>query len=194
MSRYLFLDTEYNKDSKNIIELGGLIYNAKTQNIEDIFQSFCFIKEPLHPEIQELTGIQPEDLVKAPSILKAFTKLVAFAKKNKAAKGPIVWGSAVDNDSNLAWMQANEEKYTYEENPLGRNIKDVKQLYQLLMISQDLAVQGSLEKVISKIGLDWDYIHGKPHRALADCYNTVRVYKYLIGNIINKENIKSIFK
>jgi hypothetical protein len=92
----------------------------------------------------------------------------------------------------MLWKQADPNSKLWNENPLGRNNKDIKQLYQLIAMGYDLNIKGSLEEVLKRFGIGWDSTYGNPHNALADCHNTIRAYNYIRKNFFDKQNIVNV--
>lgn len=187
--KQLILDLEFNKDSRTIIQIGAIAYDTKKESVIDVFNRFIYTDEKIHPEISELTGITNETVKCSKTLLYNYIELLSFVKEYKLAKAPITWGSG---DSDMLWKQSDPDLKLWQENPLGRNGKDVKQLYQLIAMGYDLNIKGSLEEVLKKFGIGWDDTYGKPHNALSDCHNTIRAYNYIRKYFFDKQNIINV--
>jgi inhibitor of KinA sporulation pathway (predicted exonuclease) len=173
--KVMSLDAEYNQPSKKAIEIGAAIYDAKSGELIDTFETLVNPGEPISQEIVELTGITNSMVVNAPNIGEAFKELKAFHAKHKVFRNPIVWGSGYRNDSLALW----EESGPIEENFMGYRVIDAKSIFQSIQIYKNKQFGGGLEKIcneILKIGFE-----GSQHRALVDAKNAFRVWHFLVS-------------
>lgn len=173
----LTLDCEFNKPSNKTIEIGAAAFKAKTGELIDTFHVYIDPSEQINPEITALTGITNEQVDGSTKIREAFLMLQKFHKQHKCTKNPIVWGSTTRNDSSLIY----EESKLEEQNFMGFRVIDCKTLYQSLQIYRNGIIKGGLETACKTLKIEWDDKFGKPHRALADAYNTFRVWNFLMS-------------
>lgn len=169
------LDAEYNQPSKKCIEIGAAIYNTKTGELIDTFETLVNPGEPISEEIVELTGITDGMVINAPRIREAFLQLQAFHSRYKVFRNPIVWGSGYSSDSVAIW----KESGVTEENFMGYRVIDAKSIFQSIQLYKNKQFGGPMEKIMNEI-LHLPF-EGDPHRALVDARNAFRVWHYLVS-------------
>jgi inhibitor of KinA sporulation pathway (predicted exonuclease) len=91
----------------------------------------------------------------------------------------VLWGSGVRNDSDSIWRESKVE----EENFMGFRVIDAKTLYQSLRIYRNEKVKAGLKTSCEELGIGWDQTYGKEHGALADAWNTYRLWFHLISKM-----------
>jgi len=175
----LAIDIELNQlnNSPKIIEIGAVAFKSHNGLIIDTFHTYVDPKEPITDFIVNLTGVTDEKVKGSPSIKEAYFLLEEFHRKHKCFVNPVVWGSGVRNDSNSIWKEADVE----EPNFMGFRVIDAKTLYQSLCLYQNSKVKSGLNGSCSRIGIGWDDKYGVSHGALADAYNTYRIWYHMIG-------------
>ena len=179
------LDAEYNQPSGKTIQIGAAIFNSKTGQLIDKFESYVDPKEKINDgkdgntNIIELTGIKDSDVLGAPSIQEVYEMLKNFHKKIKCFKNPLVWGSGSSNDSQHIYNEVFQTIELKKQNPnfMGHRVIDVKGLYQSIQIFNNNQVRGGLKTVCEKLNIGFE---GEAHRALNDAINTFRVWHFLI--------------
>lgn len=179
------LDCEYNQPSGKTIQIGAAIFNSKTGQLVDKFETYVDPKEAIndgkngYTNIIELTGIKDSDVKGSPGIQEAYEMLKSFHAKHKCFKTPLVWGSGVVNDSQHIYNEAFPTKELKENNPnfMGNRVIDVKSIFQSIQIHNNTEVRGGLKKVCEKLKIGFE---GEAHRALSDAINTFRVWYFLM--------------
>ena len=173
--RVICVDLEMNQPSQKIIQIGAVCFDPYNGAIFDTFNELVNPGEQISQEITELTGITNEDVSNKSSILVAATLLNSF--KNRLNINPIgiVWGAGRSNDV----------RKIYEESGIESNFKDriidVKGIFNMLANSSTSEYRSKvgLGRALEILGLGWDLKYGKQHNALADAYNTYRLYMFL---------------
>lgn len=174
----LVLDAEFNQPSGKTIQIGAIAVTVAGRVLEG-FNLKVNPHEPILPEITKLTGITDDMVSGAPDIAEAYDKLKTFAAEHGCFMNPVVWGSGIRNDSSTIYEQSG----SLEPNFMGYRVLDAKTVYQTSMIFQSgRTVRGGLEKSLKALGLEWDGRLGQPHDALADAFNTARIYFHLAAN------------
>ena len=179
------LDAEYNQPSGKTIQIGAAIFNPKSGQLIDKFETYVDPKETIndgkngHTNIIELTGIKDSDVSGAPTIQEAYEMLRAFHKKHKCFKNPLVWGAGISNDSQHIYNEAFPTSELKKNNPnfMGYRVIDVKGLHQSIQIFHNKRVSGGLKKSCEYLNIGFE---GEAHRALSDAINTFRVWHHLI--------------
>lgn len=182
--RVMSLDCEFNQPSRKTIEIGAAVFDVKSGELIEKFQTHVNPGEPITQFITELTRITDKDVQNAPQMLEAFQMLQAFHKKNKVFMNPIVWGAGSSNDSLALYNETYPTKETKEEHPnfMGYRIIDAKTLYQSLRMFQNKQIKGGLKTACTEKGMNigWDDRFGQNHGALADALNTFRIWHYMM--------------
>jgi DNA polymerase III epsilon subunit-like protein len=131
--------------------------------------------EPIAPEIVTLTGIKDEDVVQMPSIVEGAKKLSEFKSRLQINPIGIVWGAGRSNDVRKIFDEAGVES------PFKSRIIDVKGVFQMLANASGSKMRQKvgLGKACEIFGLGWDSKFGEQHHALADAFNTMRIYMFL---------------
>jgi inhibitor of KinA sporulation pathway (predicted exonuclease) len=173
------LDCEFAQPSGKCIQIGAAIYSANKGELQGTFESYVNPGEPITQYITDLTGIKDSDVSSAPSILEAFLDLQLFAKKHKAWRNPLVWGSGVRNDSHAIYSEAYPTEELRKENPnfMGFRVLDAKTLFQSIQVFNNDKIAGGLKASCEKLGIGFE---GDAHRALTDAINTFRVWHFLL--------------
>lgn len=176
------LDIELNNLNKKpkVIEIGAVVIKTETGEVVEMFHTYVNPKELITEYITNLTGITNNVMeTPHPDITEAYYLLKEFHKRRECLMNPIVWGSSTRNDSNSIWQEACVE----EDNFMGHRVIDAKTLYQSHKMKTNGKVRGGLETACKDLGLGWSSTYGEPHRALADAYNTARVWDFLVSKM-----------
>jgi DNA polymerase III epsilon subunit-like protein len=173
--KLISIDLEMNQPSRKIIQIGAVCFDPKDGSITEIFNQLVDPGEALNPEITQLTRITDQMLFGKPSIKEAAVTLSAIKNRLQTSPIGIVWGSAESNDVRKIYEEASIES------PFVGRIIDVKATFQMLANSSaaEFRSKVGLSKACNLLGIGWDEKFGKPHDALADAYNTMRVYMFL---------------
>lgn len=169
------VDLEMNQPSNKIIQIGAICFRPDNGSIIAEFNQFVNPGEEINPEITALTGIKNSDLVNMPSIVKAANEFCAFKNKLEISPIGIVWGAGKSNDVREIFEEAGIE------GPFKNRVIDVKGTFQMLanVSGSKLRQKVGLGKACEILGLGWDSKFGEQHNALADAFNTMRVYMFL---------------
>lgn len=184
--RCIAVDLEMNQPSRNIIEIGAVCFQPDTGIVVDTFARFVCPGEPINPEITTLTGIRNEDTAFAPHIRTAAQQFTDFKKQNQANPIGIVWGAGTSNDIRKIYEESGLD------NPFHVRIIDVKAVFQMLAntSSAEMRQKCGLKRACEILKIGWDLQYGEPHRALADAFNTYRLYMFLSKCLKGGVNIK----
>lgn len=175
----LSIDVEFNQPSRKTIQLAGAVFDIKTGQLIEKFETYVNPHEPIAPFITELTGITDNDVSGAPDILDAYIMLKALHKKHKCFKNSLVWGSGVRNDSDAIYKEAypTEESRIDNNNFMGYRVIDAKTVFQSIQLYHNKSFGGGLEKTCKTLKIGFE---GDPHRALNDAINTFRVWHFMV--------------
>jgi inhibitor of KinA sporulation pathway (predicted exonuclease) len=193
MANFLSLDLELNQPSDKIIQIGAVVGDIHSGEIFEKFDRLVKIDEPLCLDekicnIPKLTGITDEMLEKdGISLIDAYTDLAALHKKYQCFRNPIVWGGG-DSKSlkeDLARLGHHFSSGFGVDKHLpmycfGHRWLDVKSIYQVYCLMNNLPVQGGLAKSMTRLGLKFD---GTKHNAMWDAYNTFLIAKEMFGKL-----------
>ena len=173
--KLIALDCEFNQPSKRTIEIGAVCFEPNGKLPIETFRTYVNPSEPIDNDITMLTLIDDVTVQNAPDILEAAHMLTAFKLKHQINAIPIVWGGGLSNDVRHIYEEA------CTESPFANRVIDVKAVYQMLanVGKQDMRSKVGLGKALDMVGIGWDSTYGDAHGALADAYNTMRMYRFL---------------
>jgi DNA polymerase III alpha subunit (gram-positive type) len=174
--RLIALDCEFNQPSGKLIQVGAVCFQPEGYIVEHYMQ-YVNPGEPLNPEITKLTRITEQDMTdnKHVTAAVAATSLTDFKTRLKINAIPIVWGAGKSNDVRRIYEEGDVES------PFTGRIIDVKGAFQMLAnaCNSEMRQKIGLQRALNTVGLGWDYLHGEPHDAHADAFNTYRMYMFL---------------
>ena len=185
--RLISVDLEMCQPSNKIIQIGAVCFEPDSGKQVGIFNILINPGEEISPFITELTGISNDHILNSSNIVEAASMFTKFKEDHAINSIGVVWGSALSNDI----RQIYEESATVR--PFSLRVIDVKAVYQMLANTSNAEMRAKvgLGKALKNVGLDWDDKYGPPHNALADAYNTYRIYmrlsKCLKHGFISKE-------
>lgn len=173
--RLIALDDEFNQPSGKLIQIGAVCFQPDTGKVVDSFMTFVNPQEPINPEITTLTRITDAMTTSSPTVAVAAQMLTTFKQHHQINAIPIVWGAGMSNDVRRIYDEAGVES------PFGPRIIDVKATFQMLAnaCNNEMRQKVGLKKACNIVGIGWDSKHGEPHDALADAWNTYRIYMFL---------------
>ena len=173
--RLVAVDLEMNQPSHKIIQIGAVCFQADNGLIVESFDQLVNPGEAISFEIVTLTGISNDAVKGMPRIKDAAEQFGAFKDRLKINPIGIVWGAGLSNDIRKIFDEAEIDS------PFRSRIIDVKGVFQMLANSSHSKMRQKvgLAKACDLLGLGWDTKFGEPHRAIADAYNTMRVYMFL---------------
>lgn len=173
--RLVAVDLEMNQPSTKIIQIGAVCFQPDKGNIIDTFNQLVNPGEEISPTIVNLTGITDQAVSGMPSLLKAANDFSAFKERLQINPIGIVWGAGKSNDVRKIFDEAGIE------GPFKSRIIDVKGVFQMLANASGSSMRQKvgLNKACEILGLGWDSKFGEQHNALADAFNTMRVYMFL---------------
>lgn len=160
---YVCLDLEttgLNPKVDKIIEIGAV--RVKNGEIVDTFQSFVNPKRMLSEKIVELTGINDEDLKKAPSIKEVLPKFLEFSGDEYLLGHSVLFDYSFMKKAVVALNKDNE----YEKE--GIDTLKIARKYLASLESRKLSYLCAYYK-----------IEQKAHRALEDAVATHKLYQKL---------------
>lgn len=187
--RLIAVDLELNQPSHKMIQIGAVCFQPDKGLLVETFNQLIDPKEELSEEISALTGIKKESLLGKPDAVAAAELFTQFKKRHQANSIGIVWGGALSNDIRHIYQE------TGLESPFDSRIIDVKAVFQMLAnaTTSEMRQKAGLEKACLKVGIGWDDKFGAPHDALADAYNTYRIYMFLSKCLVGGFNLKRSF-
>jgi DNA polymerase III epsilon subunit-like protein len=178
---FLSLDLELNNAPDNttpnpkIIEVGVSIGDLELS--DDTFKVFHWYldpREPIYPNITELTGITDEDISnRAVSHETCAQELSDLIAEHKCFVNPVTWGGG---DSVALLKEFRDRGITF--NHFGRRWIDVKTYHVMRSIAIGGSYKGGLSSVMGRYRLPFK---GTPHRAHIDAFNTLRLFKLLVN-------------
>lgn len=173
------LELNQNPNGPKIIEIGACAGCTKTGEILDRFSVFVNPNEKLEDKIISLTSITQDDVDNGTTLVDAYNQLINFARKNKCAKIPVVWGMG---DGRA--LRSELPKDTNWE--LARRELDAKAVFQAYKIANFDKYSSGLEKSMKSLGLTFQ---GRPHRAVDDAINTFHIFFELLKKLGFKEQL-----
>ena len=169
------LDCEFNQPSQKVIQIGAVCFQPDNGKIIEEFVMHVNPNEPISQMITDLTRITNRDVQGECSVIEAARYLTDFKQRLQINAIPIVWGAGDSNDVKRIYDEAQVES------PFVRRIIDVKATFQMLAnaSNNDMRQKVGLSRACNMVGIGWDSKYGQPHDALADAYNTMRIYMFL---------------
>lgn len=173
--RVIAVDLEMNQPSGKIIQIGAVCFQPDKGALIETFDRLIDPGEPIAREISELTGIKDEDVEGKPLITEGAREFSDFKHRLQINPIGVVWGAGKSNDVRRIFEEAGMES------PFKNRIIDVKGVFQMLANASGAKMRQKvgLAKACEIFGLGWDSKFGEPHHALADAFNTMRVYMFL---------------
>ncbi len=172
--KVIAVDLELNQPSTKIIQIGAVCFEPESGEIVDTFDQLVYPGETISPEIVTLTGIRDEAVKGKPVVAEAATSFASFKNKHTASPIGIVWGAGRSNDVRKIYDESQIES------PFKDRIIDVKGVFQMYANASGAKIRSKigLGKACEILKLGWDSKYGEQHNALADAYNTMRVYLF----------------
>jgi len=181
------LDLEFNAPSRNIIQIGAVVGDMQTGNIDSGFSCWVNPAAPLSPGVAELTGLTQEVADAAPTVDDAYLQMGTWLKPYELIRSltPLVWG----NNANAVLCDAVGLKFSDEEWYFSAKANNVKQFFALVTVHpllfglltrfgiETLPV-GSLEASVVKFGMTFE---GQANNAMYRAANIFRLYRALIN-------------
>lgn len=170
---FLALDCEFNQPSGKLIEVGVCIGNLD----KGVFFQKNWLMDPCEPlsaEIIELTGISDEliaDQATAVDVLR--DELVALDKEFAPFVNPVVWGIGDESRVKDFVRQAGLDFPIW-----GHRTIDVKTIYVFNQLIKAKSAKAGLKSALSTYKLNFE---GRPHRAMDDARNTLRLFLHLVN-------------
>lgn len=171
------LDLEMDKKNgeQPIIEIGVAVFDVRPNDFKLIKSINILVDHGQEVDgfIVNYTGITTEMLKSSDckSVKDAYFKIKNFV--DGCFMNPIVWGKG---DAKLFREQAGIKT---SDCFMGFRFIDAKDLHQSYQMSLNKKIKGGLETSLKVHGMNFDEKFGKPHRALADAYNTGIIWNYL---------------
>jgi inhibitor of KinA sporulation pathway (predicted exonuclease) len=159
-------DDSFPRDEMEIIEIGAVLQNARTFEIESEFETF--VRPVRHPVLTrfclELTGIAQTDLAGAPSFPDALEALKAWMRPFDDTLF-CSWGNY---DRNQFEQDCDFHQVPYPFGPRHTNLK--AEFTQ----SRNLPKAAGISKALKRLGFRFE---GSPHRGLDDARNVARIVR-----------------
>lgn len=173
--KLIAVDLELTQPNRKIIQIGAVCFNPVTGEMYDTFNKFVNPKESISAEITKLTGIEQYNVLLESDIIESANLFSLYKNHHKASPIAVVWGAGKSNDVRHIYDESSVES------PFKDKIIDVKATYGMFANTQSNSFRAKrgLNGALESLGLGWDYKCGKQHNALADAYNTMRIYMFL---------------
>ena len=190
--KLISLDLEMNNlpevGTMKIIEIGYTIFDPRKKKIDKTASIIVNPNEALNPDIIELTGITQEMVDVGVTLQEAYAQMVADINDYQCTRHSVEWGT------DAIWLRDQlgiaKRDYVFRERSY-----DVKSLYQMYMSMKPQGkVHAGLGKALAAVNLGWEDTCGKPHRAVADSLNTVRMYLHLVEKMVMFDRVERTFK
>lgn len=175
--KLLSLDLEMNQPSGTIIQIGACVFDTKNCKIISEFNKFIFTNEQISKEIEELTGINQEQVSRGADLKSAYLELCEFRRKNQANKQMITWGDGdfrTLKDQVYKAYKQNEDAFKWD---MGFRFFDVKTIYQAYRIAKESPLKSGLSNSMKNLNMEFE---GRQHDALCDAKNTAKIFCELI--------------
>jgi len=177
--RVIVLDLEMCQPSNAILQVGAVLANCKTKQIESSFNMICNPGELPSEEITKLTGITPEQVSKAESLYECLVSFWEWVDKSKCGGRVWAWGSDVYQIKTAS--VANNVRIP--ENIKGFDIKEMGGFFRSAI--PQARQSGGLVSTLELFGMKFDESFGRQHDAYADSFNTAQLL-FRFFHIINK--------
>lgn len=173
-----------NQPSGKIIQIGAVFGNLISGKIYEKLSLFINPGEPINSEIKELTGISDEDVSGGVPLVEGYERLEALHHKYCSFTNPLVWGGG-DSDHLRQQIEVCQPNYFSEKlYCFRRRWLDIKSLFQMYCVANDLKMRSGLQNSMAKAGLSFE---GHNHNACDDALNTFLVAHKLVALLkINK--------
>ena len=161
------------REEMEIIEIGAVMLNRSTWNIDSEYQQF--IKPVRHPDLTnfctELTTINQQDVNKAPNI----TKVNPQIKQWIDAYPRNIFCSWGNYDKNQFIQDCEFHQLAY---PFSSEHRNIKKEFSLYLGSNK---KFGMTQALKHLGIELQGIH---HRGIDDARNIAAIYKYMNQNKI----------
>jgi inhibitor of KinA sporulation pathway (predicted exonuclease) len=173
--RIVAVDLEMNQPSGRIIQIGAVCFHPENGFVVDTFNQLVNPDEVISDQIIALTRISNERVIGQPNIQNAASAFSSFKKKHQINPIGIVWGAGTSNDVEKIYRESGLQS------PFKSRIIDVKGVYQMLANASSATMRqnSGLLRACENMKIGWDDQYGEPHDALADAWNTMRMYLFL---------------
>jgi inhibitor of KinA sporulation pathway (predicted exonuclease) len=197
MSKVLSIDLEANQPSGKIIQVGYVIASLDKPSCPLVARSF--IVDPREPlgaipqtgvHISDFTGITQERIDKeGMSLYEAYDLLLDDVRKFNPTRTPVQWGDgAEDNKGDHDWLRR-ELGLSWNDFIFRPRAWDVKSLYQIYRAFDGKNVIGGVSKALEDLSMHFE---GRPHDALADAINTLRIFTALGKKMVLADKIEKL--
>ena len=171
---YLIVDVEATcsddgavpRQEMEIIEIGAVMQNARTFEVESEFQTL--VRPIRHPQLTEfctaLTGIAQKDVVNA----SGFPEATAAMKEWACAYDDWYFSSWGDYDRKQFVQDCSYHRIAYPFRPGHKNLKAE------FTIAMQLSKKWGIEDALAQLGLEFE---GSHHRGLDDARNIARIVR-----------------
>ena len=173
--RLIAVDLEMCQPSTKIIQIGAICFQSDNGSIVEVFDQLVDPGESITQEITDLTGIKNEDVAGKPNIVEAANNFNSLKTRLQANPIGIVWGAGRSNDVQKIYDESGVES------AFRGRILDVKGVFNMLANASNAQYRQKvgLRKALELVGMEWDSQYGPQHNAVADAYNTMKLYMFL---------------
>jgi DNA polymerase III alpha subunit (gram-positive type) len=179
--KVITVDLEMNQPSNNIIQIGAVCTNIKTNAIISSFNCICNPGELPSQFITELTGITTTMVESADPLNICLDKFWKWCKDCGCGMQVWAWGSDVYELK----LQSQQLLVTVPTKLRVLNIKEMAKLFR--SAKKDLKLSGGLKNTMEVFGLPFI---GRQHDAYVDALNTATLL-YRFYKIVESYNILS---
>lgn len=163
-----------NEEEDQIVQIGALLINWRTGEIEKTFETLVKPSKPIPNEIERLIGITNEDIKDALKLPEIFSEFADFCKG-----AMLVTQAGYEYD----WPMLLNECRRNNLQMVSNQIIDTKVLFTYLF--PEITEIISTNFLIHYLNIDDSDI--KRHNALGDSYLIARIFNELMKEIINRD-------
>lgn len=175
--RFCIFDLEAtgpNEEEDQIIQIGALIMNSRSGEIEKTYETLIKPSKPIPEVIERLTGITNEDVIEAPELTEVFSEFIDFCKG-----AVLVTQAGYEYD----WPLLMNECKRNNLRMIPNKIIDTKALFTFLF--PEVVEIISTNFLIKYFSIDDSDI--RRHNALGDSFLIARIFNELMIELNNRE-------
>lgn len=198
MSKVITIDLELNPVSKKIIQLGYVIGDLANGKIVKKGISYIDPGEPLQiiPEngihISDYTGISQLQIdTYGISLSHAYDIMCYDINAHNPTTTCVQWGDGSEDSKGDHDAIRRELGMTWDQFIFRPRAWDVKSYYQIYRAFKRKSVAAGLGKAMESLGMEFE---GRQHDALADAYNTFKIFRELGMRMVKFDQIMDIYE
>lgn len=164
--RFVVTDLEFNQPSRSIIQIGAVVLDLQTGEIEPLFDEIVDPDEKIDPFIDDLTGISDADCQEAEPLEQVLSRFWHEVCHSHTGKKMAAWGDDVE-----ILVDVSDD---FRENTPKVDAFDFKQYVKLFRFMGGKSSRSGcgLANVVESLDLEFE---GQQHDAYDDAYMTAKV-------------------